>query len=325
MKQLSEEIRSGSLKNLYLLTGPEAYLRARAFAQLCDAAVSPDDGMNRTVFEGKDVREGEIIDQAETMPFFSERRLVVVRDTGIIKGGSDSLAEYCASLPDYLILVFNEEEADKKCKLYKAIKTHGRVVEFPVQDEAFLKRWLASALKKADKVMTTRTAELFLERTGSDLGRIDKELDKLISYAGDREEITARDVQKLTTPQIENRIFDMISAVSDHDRKKALALYADLLTLKEAPMRILVLIERQYRQMLLVKAMRRDGTLDDEIASSVGIPAWVVRKMASLTRSTPVSRLSQMAEMCVRMEEDVKNGRISDRLSVELLLIALAR
>ena len=325
MKQLAEDIKNRSFSKLYLLTGPEAYLRNRYLKALCDAVVPPDDTMNRIVYEGKDIREGEIIDQAETMPFFSERRLIVVRDSVFFKSGADALSDYCAELPDYLVLVFNEEEPDKRGRLYKAVKKYGRVVEFPTQDTERLNLFIAGTLKKNGKKITAQNAAYLLDRVGPDMGRLDRELDKLISYAGDREEITSGDIETLTSPEIENRIFDMISAVTSGQKEKAMAFYADLLALKEAPMRILILIERQYRQMLLIKRMKKEGASDNDIAAACGLPPFVVKKMTAFVRRADEASLRAQADLCIGMEEDVKNGRISDRLSVDVLLIALAR
>ena len=325
MKQLAEDIRNKTFQNLYLLTGPEDYLRARYLKALCDAAVPESDTMNRTVFEGKDTREGEIIDLAETMPFFADRRLIVVRDSGFFKSGAETLCDYLQELPDHLVLVFSEAEVDKRGRLYKTVKKVGRVTEFPIQDAEHLRHWLAGVIGKAGKKMTRRSADIFLDAVGTDMGRLDKEIDKLIAYVGEREEITEQDIAAVTSPGIENRIFDMISAVTAGEKERALALYSDLLALKEPPMRILVLIERQYRQMLLVKEMKLDGSSETETAEALKLPPFVVRKMLGFVRHTDTAELRDKAGLCIEMEEDVKNGRISDRLSVDLLLIALAR
>ena len=112
MKQLAEDIRNRTFERLYLLTGPEAYLRRRYMKALCEAAVPDNDTMNSTLYEGKDIREGEIIDQAETLPFFAEKRLIVVRGSGFFKSGGEALSDYCADLPEHLILVFDEDDVE---------------------------------------------------------------------------------------------------------------------------------------------------------------------------------------------------------------------
>ena len=76
------------------------------------------------------------------------------------------------------------------------------------------------------------------------MGNIDRELEKLICYALDRDVITAEDVMAVTTEQTTNKIFEMVNAIAEHNQRKALDLYYDLLTLKEPPMRIMFLITR---------------------------------------------------------------------------------
>ena len=95
--------------------------------------------------------------------------------------------------------------------------------------------------------------EDFLEKTGTDMGNISQELEKLLSYTMGRDVITRADIEAVCTTQITNRIFEMIRAVTEKKQRKALDLYQDLLALKEPPMRILFLLARQFNLLLQVK------------------------------------------------------------------------
>ena len=77
MQRINEDLRTGQLKKMYLLYGEEAYLRKQYRDRLKEAIIG-DDTMNYYYHEGKDVVIGELIDLSETMPFFSERRLIVL-------------------------------------------------------------------------------------------------------------------------------------------------------------------------------------------------------------------------------------------------------
>lgn len=83
----------------------------------------------------------ELIDLCETMPFFADRRVVLLEDTGFFKNKCDELADYMKELPDYLCLIFVENEVDKRNRMYKAVKAAGRIGEFVQQDEKTLMRW----------------------------------------------------------------------------------------------------------------------------------------------------------------------------------------
>lgn len=321
MKRIQEDIRTGQFKHAYLLYGDEAYLRQQYKHKLAKALNPDDDTMNFSRFEGKGIDVRELIDLCETMPFFADRRVVLLEDTGFLKNKCDELADYMKELPEYLYLIFTETEVDKRSRMYKAVKNAGCVTEFAGQDEKTLMRWAAGILGKEGKKITQRDMELLLTKTGTDMGNLRMELEKLISYTEGREIISAEDIEEICTTQTTNKIFDMVRAVTEKNQKKALELYYDLLTLKEPPMRILFLLAKQYRQLLLTKKMTAEGAAQSEIASRLGIPSFAVRNIAACARSYKTEELEEAVEDFVNAEEAVKTGRLGDVLSVELLIV----
>ena len=259
MKNIQEDIKTGNFKQAYLLYGEEAYLKQQYKHKLVQALNPEDDTMNFNHYEGRNIDVKELIDLCETMPFFADRRVVLLEDTGFFKNKCDELADYMKELPDYLCLIFVENEVDKRNRMYKAVKAAGRIGEFVQQDEKTLMRWAAGLLKKEGKMITQRDMELLLTMTGVDMGNLRMELEKIISYTGDRDVVTGEDIQQVCTTQTQNKIFDMVRAVTEKNQKRALDLYYDLLTLKEPPMRILFLLAKQFRQLLLVKEYAEEG------------------------------------------------------------------
>ena len=321
MKNIQEDIKSGNFKSAYLLCGEEAYLKVQYKNKLLKALNPDDDTMNFNHYEGRNIDVKELIDLCETMPFFADRRVVLLEDTGFFKNKCDELADYMKELPDYLCLVFVEDEVDKRSKMYKAVKSCGRIGEFARQDEKTLMQWAAGILKREGKNITQRDMELLLTMTGIDMGNLRMELEKLITYTGDRNVVTRADIQEVCTTQTQNKIFDMVRAVTEKNQKRALDLYYDLLTLKEPPMRILFLLAKQFRQLLLVKEYTEEGVAQPEMASRLGVPSFVVRNIASCARSSRISELRQAVTDFVDAEETVKTGRLQDVLSVELLIV----
>lgn len=321
LKNIQEDIKSGNFKSAYLLCGEEAYLKVQYKNKLLKALNPDDDTMNFNHYEGRNIDVKELIDLCETMPFFADRRVVLLEDTGFFKNKCDELADYMKELPDYLCLVFVEDEVDKRSKMYKAVKSCGRIGEFARQDEKTLMQWAAGILKREGKNITQRDMELLLTMTGIDMGNLRMELEKLITYTGDRNVVTRADIQEVCTTQTQNKIFDMVRAVTEKNQKRALDLYYDLLTLKEPPMRILFLLAKQFRQLLLVKEYTEEGVAQPEMASRLGVPSFVVRNIASCAKSYRISELRQAVTDFVDAEEAVKTGRLQDVLSVELLIV----
>ena len=182
MKNLQEDIKTGNFKNAYLLFGEEAYLKIQYKEKLIHALNPDDDTMNFSKYEGKGIEARELIDLCETMPFFADRRVVLVENSGFFKNKCDELADYMKELPDYLRMVFVEEEVDKRNRMYKAVKSCGGIVEFAKQDEKTLMRWAAGILAKEGRRIRPGDMELFLTKTGTDMGNIRMELEKLITY-----------------------------------------------------------------------------------------------------------------------------------------------
>lgn len=321
MKSIQEDIKTGNFKQSYLLFGEEAYLKHQYKEKLLNALNPDGDTMNFSRYEGKGVDVKQLIDLCETMPFFAERRIILLEDTGFFKNKCEELADYMKSLPDYLVLVFSESEVDKRSRMYKAVKSGGRVTEFAKQDEKTLMRWAAGILGKEGRKITQRDMEFFLTKTGTDMGNIRMELEKLITYTEGQDIVSAEDIEAVCVTQTTNKIFDMVRAVTEKNQKRALELYYDLLTLKEPPMRILFLLAKQFRQLLLTKKMSGEGASQNEIATRLGVPSFVVRNISACARSYTVEELERAVEDFVDAEEAVKTGRLGDVLSVELLIV----
>ena len=251
MKSIDEDIKTGQFQNVYLLYGEEAYLKRQYKEKLLKAMVTQGDTMNFSAYEGKDIAQGELIDLAETLPFFAERRVILVEDSGVFKNSAEELAAYIPEVAESTCFIFVESEVDKRNKLYKQVKKSGRIVCFERQNDEILMRWVGGRLKKEGKAMTRAAYQRFITKTGNDMENIDRELEKLICYCMDRDTIEEEQVEAICVEQTENKIFEMINAISEKRQKQALDLYYDLLTLKEPPMRILFLILRQFQKLML--------------------------------------------------------------------------
>ena len=324
MEEIRKNIKEGIFHRTYLLYGPEAWLRAQFRKELVRALVQDGDEMNFTRLSGKDIGEGAVIAQAETLPFFADRRVILVEDSGFFKNKAEELAEYLEKLPEYLVLIFSEEEVDKRTRTFKMVQKYGHITEFAQQKEDALVRWILGRMKREGKKIRSSDMQHFLSVTGTDMANIDSELEKLLCYCTDRDVITGADIDAICAPQLTNQIFDMVRAVAEHRQKDALDLYYDLLALKEKPMRILYLISRQFQQLLQIGDLGRAGLPQSEIAAKAGVPPFVVRRSQGMLRRYSERSLRDILQSLTQAEEDVKTGRLDERLSVELAIVELS-
>lgn len=325
MKTIDNDIKFGQIKNAYLLYGEERYLVRQYRDKLKKALVAEDDTMNFTSFEGEDINVKEIIDLAETLPFFAERRVIFIEGSKLFKKGGDELGEYMAEFPETTFFVFVEEEVDKRSKLYKAITKCGNAVEFVTQTDETLMKWVGARIGKEGKNITQAAYQSFISKTGTDMGNIERELEKLICYTMDKDVIEPEDVEAITTEQISNKVFEMVDAIASHKQKIALDLYYDLLALKEPPMRIFFLITRQFQILLTVKVMSNQGFGNKDIAAKAGCPEWAVRKYQTQAKSFSLEQIKNAIEEGVSYEEAVKTGNLGDQMAVELFIVKYSK
>ena len=321
MKSLNQDLKTGQFKQIYLLFGEEGYLKKQYKERFVKAMLPQDDTMNYTYYEGKNVNIAEVIDQAETMPFFAERRLIVFEETGLFKTGGSDLGDYIKDMPDTTYMIFSETEVDKRSKLYKAVKAKGHIVELQRQDETTLKRWITGKVKAEGKKISESCVYFFMGKVGSDMGTISLELEKLLSYTLDKDIITEEDIDAVCVNQITNSIFDMIEAMTARRQREALDMYYGLLAAKEPPMRILFLMTRQYKYLYEIKDLMRRGCSRKEIASKMNLHPFIAGKYMDQTKKFTSVMLREILEESADLEERVKTGRLADVLAVELFLI----
>lgn len=321
MKSLNEDLKTGQFKQIYLLYGQEAYLKKQYKERFVKAMIPEGDTMNFASYEGKNTDAKEVIDLAETLPFFAERRLIVFEDTGFFKNAGAELAEYIPDMPETTYFIFIENEVDKRSRLYKAVKAKGHIVELTVQDENTLRKWVAGLVKKEKKQMSQQDIAYFLNKVGTDMENITKELEKLFCYALDRETLTREDVDAVCVTQITSHIFEMVNAVARKDQRRALDLYYELLALKEPPMRILFLMIREYRILFHVKALVQQGYARKEIASKAGLHPYAAGRYMDEAKRFGMKELRAVMEEGADIEQRVKTGLLTDNLAVELFIV----
>ena len=324
MKTLSQDIKSGKFKNVYLICGEEEYLKLNYKHQMIKAIVG-DNTMNLALYEGKNIDINEVIDNAETTPFFAEYRLIVMETTGLFKNGGDQLAKYMSDIPESTVFLFVEQDVDKRSKMYKAVKAHGYVCEINRQTEKDLAIWAASMFAKDGKKISNAKMSYVLANVGTDMEVLSREIEKLICYDLDKNIISKEDIDAVCVKQLNVRIFDMVDAISVKNQKKTLDCYYELIAEKEPPMRILFMIARQFNLILQAKDLSARGMGRDNIATAMGVQGFIANKSINQSRNFSVTELKAALADCVKTEESIKKGIMDENIGVEMLLVKYSR
>lgn len=322
--ELERQIREQDFRRVYMICGGQDYLRSRFRDELRNAVTGPEDQMNTALFTGNEFCLPEVADLLQTMPFLAPRRLVILENSWVFgKGGdTDPLLKALETIPDFCTLVFVEPAPNKTTALYKRIAKLGFVMDCSAPEEGVIRDFARKEFADAGMSISGPVLAGFLKRTGTDMLNIQSEAGKLISYCGDRKEVTGADVEAVCSVVVQDRIFDMISAIARTDRKEALHIYMDLIRLQTPPQVILSLMIRQFNQLLQIGELMQRRTPPGEIASILHINPWVLEnRLQPCLRGYTQRGLIHALQDCVQADTDYKRGRIDARLAVEKLIV----
>ncbi|MDP4091835.1 MAG: DNA polymerase III subunit delta [Bacillota bacterium] len=330
---LKEDLKNKKLKNLYLFYGPEEYLK-KYYTETMEKLLVKEDfkALNYITLEGK-IEERKVIEACETMPVFSEKKLVIVKDSSFFKSKKKSddtdsqdstqnneLVNYMKELPEHVCLVFYESEINKRLKLVDIIKKNGLIVEFPFQKPAELVKWVMKAFKSYGKEIGNSAASKLVDSCEQAMNDILNEIEKINLYAGDRPKVTEEDVEKICIKSVKSRIFDLTDAIAGKKGILAMKLLDDMLVLKEPVPKIFYMITRQFRQVLEMKLMLSGGVSSGEAASKLGVTPYAAGKLVKQAGNFTIEKLKDALKESLKMDIAIKNGRMDDRMAVELLI-----
>ncbi len=324
MKVIKEHIKSNSFKSFYLLYGSEEYLKKLYRDKLKKAILKDDSDMNYSYFEGRDAEPRKIYEAAQTLPFFNDYRLIIIENSGLFKNQSE-LGELLDTSPDSTIILFVETEIDKRNKLFKLVRDRGTVSEMNGLDEQNLRLFVASLLEQEGKRISEANIVYLLDKIGTDMVNITNEVEKIISYCIGKAIVTSEDIDAVVTTQITGKIFQMIDAIGGKQANKALAFYYDLLSVREKPLSILFLITRHFNILLQTKDLQALGYNQTSISEMVGVPSFAVNKYLSQTKNFTSKRLKEALEFGVDIEEQIKTGRMPEKIGVELFIVTFSK
>lgn len=341
---LLNSLKRGVISPVYLFYGEEAYLREQAVSRFKEFYTQGGDSdLNYDLIEGETATPADIVARAETLPFFADKRLVVVKKLTFFKSAKRAGEEAAegeeeakapakeAPLLDYLknpltstCLIFTTgEPVDKRKRLFQAIKKNGRALEFTYLSRGELSRWLAQKAGAAGKRFAAGAGEAFLDAAGPSLQKLVVEFEKLFNYTAGREIITLDDVRKLCPPKLEENIFAIVDAVGNRRCGEALTGIKEMLAAKEPPLRLLAMISRQFRLLLQVHDLLGRGCPAREIPVRLNIHPYVCQKVAAQCKNFNRARLIVAFESLSELDVAVKTGRQEFYPAVEIFLLKL--
>jgi len=216
------------------------------------------------------------------------------------------------------MLVFYESKVDKKTSLYKFLKSSKgasniECFEFAEMKPFEIKSWVEKYIKsKGGTIERVALEELLMGNV--DLWRMTGELDKLLAFSsqgGQESKITLDSVQKLTSANFDDNIFNLADAVGRGDKVKALELINKQLESGAQAIYLLSMIIRQFRILIQVKEASQVSNNNNMIAKELGIHPFVVQKTVAQTSKYAFEDLQKIYNNLQEIDLKLKTSKIS--------------
>lgn len=301
-----KSIRSGQIDPVYLIVGTESYFIEKTLDLLKDKLTDGGE-LELTFFDMDEVPVDHVIDEADTIPFFSDRKLIIARNASFLKAaerGKEKINHDLKALEAWLenppgssvtIFVAPYEKLDERKKVTKLMKQHSVLVEAKSLQTNDLESWLMHEAKSFGKDIDLKAAQRLVEMAGTNLTLLSSEIEKMSLYLGAAEgDITVELVEGMTARTLEQDAFKMLQSYLDGDVSGALSVYYDLLRQKEEPVALVALLASQIRFMIQVYYLQKKGYHAQQISKQLKAHPYRVKLLVEKRQQISEKRLLQV-------------------------------
>jgi len=278
---------------------------------------------------------GVVLEEAETIPFMAERKLVIAANAVFLTGAKDPskvehrtelLLPYLQAPAPHTLLIFtvDAEKLDERKKLVKALKERKALKAFAPLAAEELPGWVERRAAKHGIRLERAALDRFLLYTGGQLQAMDAELAKLALFAGTEAAIRLETVESLVARSVEQNVFLLMEDIVGRRFDKAMNQLHELLKQKEEPIKLVMLMARQFRLIMQVKDLYAQGYSQQQAAAQLGSHPYPVKLAADQAKAYSVEQLKTILTELANLDYAMKSGQTDKVLGLELLLLKLA-
>lgn len=331
MKSLSRNELERSLRErvqpLYLLLGPEIYLRRVAAQSITEAALSRTllREFNEAGFSLTSDSVQSAIAAAEQLPMMSDVRVVRIRDFARLReADEDVLIRYLNNPSPSTVMIFSADDLDKRKKSSKVLLDVCTVVEFPSLKDAEAKAWAKTHLRELKVTADDQVLTEIVRLVGTDVQTLSNELDKLASAAAETGRITGAYVDELIGRSRELSNFELGDQLLAGNRKRALETLHRLLEDGAEPVMLVGLIAGNYHRLALGKQLLARGGRE-AVFRNIGLPPFKRDAYIATLQRSNAAQIARGIQLTAAVDLAIKTSQATPRLQLEMLVCELAK
>ncbi len=326
-REIFRKLKSGDVAPLYYLHGPDVFMLDTAVDAIVAAALpeGPND-FNFEKFRGNDANAATIRNAAETLPFLSKRRLIVVSDAQeMLASELDALTDYFADpAPTTCMVVVSmtqKKKLDGRTSAVKALRKSAEEFEFaPLRDYEVadvLKRNAQSLGMQLD----TDAAAYLVEALGTDMATLTGALEKIDLYLGtENRRATGEIVRDVVADTRVRTVFELTDALGARQLGPAIRILHRMLDAGESAVGATAMVARHFRIVGKLQDPEVRSMSDRDAARQAGVVPYFLKDYKADARKFTPAEVAHLRRRLVETDLDLKSSRLSDRTIVESLI-----
>lgn len=290
------------------------------------------DEYNLAMYDLDEVSLTDAINDALTIPFMSDKKIVVAQNARFlgteklkkaIDHDVDLLANYLENPSSETLLIITApiSRLDDRKAITKRLKKF-KVVECKLKSGQDLVSWAKRQIGNQSMTIADDALDEFIKRVKHSTEFAYLEMRKLLLYAHDLEHIDINIIKKVITKNVEDNVYEITNALLERNQKKALDVYHDLILYSEDPLRILGTLINKYREMLHVRTLLDSGKTQVDVQELFQVSSG---RAYYMVQNAKTARLDQIKEYLVHLEKldyHIKIGRIDKKIALELFILS---
>jgi len=324
-ENLLSAIKAGEIGNFYIFHGEERYLLDHNIKQI-RSLICPEglDSFNYKRFEGNTLSLSELENAVNTFPAFAERTLIEIHDFDIFDtNAKEQICEIVSDLPPYVCLLFIYTtltfKPDGRQKIHKEIIKYAEVVEFLIQENEKLVKWIRRHFFDAGKNIDIRNAEYLSFITGGLMSNLKSEIEKVAAYCKS-DTVNKSDIDALVAPVLDAVTFKLTDAIASGNGKTSMHILAELLQMREAPHKIIYSISLKLRQLLAARVCIEGNLSRNHLMEIGGIRHdFQARTLWGVAQRSSLGKCKKLVSLCSKMALELNNTSEPDARIIELV------
>ena len=335
-KDIIKSMNNNEFKNVYLFYGREFYL-IENIIKTCKKSLNQSMiDFNLDILDGKELTLDQILNNAETLPFMDERKILIIKDFELLRGKKKNFSDndesdfidYLDKIPSTTVMIFLVYgDIDKRKSLVKKINKVGIVNHCDKLSDMDLFKWVKNRFKKNESYINDSEIMYFIEQEGyrdknseKTLSDLQNEINKISSFVGKEKKITKDIIDKLSQKKVENDIFKLIDEIGNKNSSHAMKIVTDMILEGESVLGIFAMVSKQFKLVMQARQLQNQGYSSKVIAEKLSAHPFVITKALKQGRLFNDEDVVDMLNFILESDFKIKNGLMKDNLAVEILI-----